>query len=64
MDIAVYDLRGRKVRTLRNEHQDRGHYTANWDGRDRNGHTLASGIYIVRLIAGDQYRTQRVTLMR
>jgi flagellar hook assembly protein FlgD len=63
VEIAVYDLRGRKVRVLRNETQAPGHYFADWDGLDRNGRALASGIYLVRLIAGDQYRTQRVTLM-
>ena len=64
VEIAVYDLRGRKVRTLRSEVQKAGHHFANWDGLDRNGRSLASGVYSVRLGAGDQYRTQRVTLMR
>ncbi len=64
VELNVYDLRGRKVRTLRNETQGPGRYVVQWDGRDSNGKSLASGVYLLRLRANDQIRTQRVTLMR
>ncbi len=64
VEIAIYDLRGRKVQTLRNEVQPAGQHFVHWDGRDHNGSRLASGIYLVRMVADNQYRTQRVTLMR
>ncbi len=63
VELNVYDLRGRRVRTLRNETQDPGRYVVQWDGRDFNGKNLASGVYLLRLRANEQIRTQRVTLM-
>ncbi len=64
VELNVYDLRGRKVRSLRNETQNPGRYVVQWDGRDFNGKRLASGVYLLRLRADEQIRTQRVTLMR
>jgi hypothetical protein len=44
--------------------QNPGRYVEQWDGRDFNGKKLASGVYLLRLRANEQIRTQRVTLMR
>ncbi len=64
VEVRVYDLHGRKVRTLVKETQEAGRHLLDWDGRDDRGRVLASGIYLIRLRAGDQIRSQRVTLMR
>ena len=62
--LAVYDVRGRKVKTLENEIRPAGSYTMHWDGRDENGASLASGVYFLRLQSGDFVASQRVTLVR
>lgn len=64
VELSVYDLRGRKVRSLLNEERQPGRYFLDWDGRDSGGRNLASGIYLIRLRAGEQVRIQRVTLIR
>lgn len=65
LDLAVYDLRGRLVReVLRGATvPERGH--AIWDGTDRGGHAVPSGVYLVRArAASGQETVQRVTLAR
>ncbi len=47
--LTVYDLLGRRVRTLVAEPQAAGTYTVTWDGRGAAGARAASGVYIVRL---------------
>ena len=51
--LKVYDLLGREVRLLVDEQQPAAYHAVVWDGRDRAGRPLPSGIYIARLTAGD-----------
>ncbi len=44
--LEVYDLMGRKVKTLVNTRKKPGYYEVVWNGRDYSGHRVASGIYI------------------
>ena len=45
----VYDLSGRRVRTLVGGPLPAGEQTQVWDGRDRHGNRVRSGVYFVRL---------------
>ena len=58
--IDVYDVAGRLVRALVDGPQAVGSHAVQWDGRDRSGHAVASGVYLVRLSTGDEQRTTRV----
>jgi hypothetical protein len=49
INIDIYDIQGRKVRTLLNAREDVGRHTIIWDGRDDSGNELASGIYFARI---------------
>ncbi|HPU86411.1 MAG TPA: FlgD immunoglobulin-like domain containing protein, partial [Candidatus Latescibacteria bacterium] len=55
--LAVYDVNGRLVRTLVGPTASAaqtfpsGPHEVVWDGRDSNGREVASGVYLVRLIA-------------
>ena len=51
--VTVYDLLGRRVRTLVEETQSPGAYEVGWDGRDDAGQPVASGTYFYRLRVGD-----------
>ncbi|MDZ4803237.1 MAG: LamG-like jellyroll fold domain-containing protein [Candidatus Eisenbacteria bacterium] len=52
VDLAVYDLSGRRVRALRQGRLDAGTQNIAWDGRDDDGRATSSGIYFVRLQSG------------
>jgi flagellar hook assembly protein FlgD len=61
--LEVYDIQGRRVRSeeygMRNGTQ---HFT--WDGRDDGGNNVGSGIYWIRLRAGDEAFSRRVVRIR
>jgi flagellar hook assembly protein FlgD len=64
--LVIYDLRGRRVRTLVQGYQEPGGYAVVWDGRDGAGREVASGIYCYRLEAVDRgfVQTKRMVLIR
>lgn len=62
--LVVYDVLGRRVRTLVDRSYDAGRHTARWDGRNDTGQAVASGIYLGRLEVGDQRHVQRLVLVR
>ncbi len=64
VSLAVYDLLGRRVRTLVDATRPAGSHTATWDGRDASGRRLSAGVYVCRLEAGEQAETRRLVLVR
>jgi YVTN family beta-propeller protein len=62
--LALYDVRGRLVRTIIDEARGPGVHTVVWEGRDRRGRRVASGIYFCRLEAGALVDTQKMLLLR
>lgn len=61
--LAVYDLRGRHVRTLVDEEIDGGEHSVEWDGRDRGGRSVASGVYFYRLDTPTRSFSRKMTLV-
>ena len=62
--LAIYDVTGRKVRTLTEATLPRGRHQAHWDGRDADGRQVASGIYFLRLdVDGKPEATARLSLV-
>jgi len=62
--IQVYDILGRKIRVIANSIQKPGEYSICWDGRDDAGRNVASGVYILRFVAGDYRRNAKIVLTR
>jgi poly-gamma-glutamate capsule biosynthesis protein CapA/YwtB (metallophosphatase superfamily) len=63
--IDVFDLRGRKVRTLHTGPLPVGIRNGlTWDGNDDRGRALASGVYLVQARVGEQKAERKVTLLR
>jgi len=63
VQVAVYDVRGHRVRVLADGVMPAGQHVVGWDGRDLQGGTLASGTYFVRLQSGGKVLTQRMSLV-
>jgi len=51
IDIAIYDLLGRRVATLLNEKRPAGVHLVRWEAQDEAGQQVAAGIYFYRLQA-------------
>jgi hypothetical protein len=61
---AVYDARGGLVKTLVNRTMIKGEHEVAWDGRDERGIEVGSGVYFVRLVAGDGVRSRKIVLLK
>lgn len=59
--IAIYDVLGREIHRM-DIQGDRG--IVEWDGKDRSGNAIASGIYYARLTMGDRSTTTRFVVLR
>ncbi|MBM2840136.1 MAG: hypothetical protein HW412_664 [Bacteroidetes bacterium] len=64
VNLKIYDLLGREVKTLISEPMQSGQYSVEWDGTNVQGNAVTSGVYIYRMVAGDFIATQRMTLMK
>jgi pectin methylesterase-like acyl-CoA thioesterase len=64
VQLIVYDLLGKKVRTLLNGEQPAGHQTIEWNGLSDNNTAVTTGIYFVRMISGDFSAVQKVMMVK
>ena len=62
--LAVVNLVGQEVRRLVRAHLAAGAHRVRWDGRTGEGLPAATGVYLLRLEAGDRERTRRMLLLR
>jgi len=62
--LEIFDLRGRRVRSLVSGSLAAGPHERVWDGLDDAGLAVASGVYSARLTHPEGIRTQRLTLVR
>ena len=60
----MYDISGRKVRTLQSGFQRPGTYELTWDGRNDSGQQVASGVYFYSFQAGGDAMTKKLLLVR
>ena len=72
VNITVYDLLGRRVKTLINQTQDAGYRSIIWDATNKQGQPVSSGLYFYQIEArqkevgqvGDFILTQKMVLLR
>ena len=62
--LNIFDVNGRLVRTLVDRPAEAGLHTTIWDGKDRDGRTVASGNYFARISAGKFQSEARVTILK
>jgi hypothetical protein len=62
--VEVFDVRGRRVRTLVKRTVSAGEFRATWDGRNEQGLRASPGIYFLRLPAPGTERTVKGVLLR
>ena len=62
--MEVYDILGRRVKTLVDGFESVGQHTAIWNGQDDNDNSVASGMYFYRLTTSDETQTRKMILMK
>ena len=64
-DVRIYELSGRRVRSLLESHLPAGRHLIAWDGADDEGRALVSGVYFVQLrFDGVVSDTRKVVLLK
>jgi hypothetical protein len=64
VDLTVYDVRGRRVATLFHGPAPVGSSRVTWDGTDRYGARVSSGVYFYRLAAAGRVVTRKMVIMK
>lgn len=62
--VTIYDILGRKVKTLLDRVMPPGEHRVAWDGRDERGILQASGVFLYRVQFGRQTQTRKMLLLR
>jgi len=63
-EIAIYDVRGRRVRTLVHGIIAAGYKEVVWDGRNDSGGRVASGVYLYQLRTGSVVETKKMVMLK
>jgi hypothetical protein len=62
--LQIYDVLGRKVRTLVSEELSAGYKSVIWDGKNEDGDDVASGVYFYQLKVGDFSEPKKMLLLK
>lgn len=64
LSLKVYDIRGSLVATLAEGHREAGKYQVVWNAKNMKGVPMASGVYLLKMTAGEFSSIKKMTLLR
>ncbi len=64
IQLAIFDLSGKKIKTLINDTQNAGYHSVTWNGIDRHGNSVASGIYIYKIMTEEFTESKKCMLIK
>jgi flagellar hook assembly protein FlgD len=64
VSIEIYDLTGRLIKILTNEKMQAGTHHLTWNARDEKGNAVGSGIYLLKLQAGNYTETKKISVLK
>jgi hypothetical protein len=64
VEIMIYSVAGERVTSLVSEHKRSGVYKVIWDGTSTRGEAVATGVYFVRMTAGNFTETRKIMLLK
>jgi hypothetical protein len=64
VSLKVFNATGQLVRTLVDDHRSINRYAVTWDGTDRSGRPVASGIYFYQLKTADFVESKKMSLLK
>ena len=64
VNITIYDMLGRKVKTILNEQQSPGYKQLIWDASNDYGKPVSAGIYLYQIQAGEYISTKKMVLLK
>lgn len=64
VSIRVYNMLGQEIITLLRQEQPYGKYSVSWNGLDKSGKQVASGVYFTELRAGSIRKTRKMLMLK
>ena len=64
VNITIYDMMGRQVKTLINNQQSAGSKLIRWSATNQSGREMSAGLYLYRIQAGKFNQTRKVLLLK
>ena len=64
VNITIYDMMGKQVKTLVNQTQDAGYKSVIWDATNDYGKPVSAGIYLYQIQAGEYIQTKKMVLLK
>ncbi|KAA3631181.1 MAG: T9SS C-terminal target domain-containing protein [Calditrichaeota bacterium] len=64
VSVSVFNILGQEVRNLVSEYKEAGVHTISWDGKNKSGSDVASGMYLYKLKTDDYLETKKMLLIK
>jgi len=64
INITIYDMLGKEVKTLINQTQDAGYRSVIWNTTSNYGKPVSAGIYLYQIQAGEYISTKKMVLLK
>ena len=64
VNIIIYDMLGRQVKSLINQTQDAGFKSVIWDATNNEGNPVSAGIYLYQIQVGEFRQTKKMVLLK
>ena len=64
VSISIFDMTGRLVKILANEEMQQGNHEIKWNGNDEKGNRVPTGIYFLRINAGSDLETKKLSIIK
>jgi hypothetical protein len=64
VELVIFDIAGRRLRTLLDDELVAGEHEVRWDGRGPGGEVTGAGVYFARLSAAGDKRITKIVLLR
>ena len=62
--VRIFNLMGQEVQTLLDEVKQPGIYKIEWDGKNRYGRNVSTGLYVLRMEAGDFTNSRKILFLK
>ena len=64
VNLIIYDLNGRHIKSLINKNQSAGYHSLRWDATNNIGEAVSAGMYIYTIQAGEYRATKKMVLLK
>jgi len=64
VNLVIFDVLGKKVKTMVSKDHNAGNYQIHWDGTDESGNSIPSGIYFALLTSKSENNMLRLLLLK